>query len=100
MSTPEPAAPEPSPRPAGLPPSPWTLLDRTTVTQTARLLELLAEWLLGADSEQTECAHHCSHGEADAFEVAAWADTLAAHLDRRVEASDTANDGPEVDSWS
>lgn len=89
MSTAEPTAPEPRPNPAGLPPSPWILIDRTTVTQTARLLELLAEWLAGADPEQTEeCAHHCSRGEADAFEVAAWADTLAAHLDRRVEEVD------------
>jgi hypothetical protein len=92
MSIPEPTAPEPGSQPAGLPPSPWVLLDRTTVTQTARLLELLAEWLAGADPAQTaDCAHHCSRGEADAVEVAAWADTLAAHLDRRIE---------EVDSWS
>ena len=98
MNTPEPGTPEPGTQPAvGPPPAPWILLDRTTVTQAARLLERLAEWLAGADPAQTEdCARHCSRGEADAVEVAAWADTLAAHLDRRTEQADSW----EAGSWS
>ncbi len=41
--------PPPDVRPPSLPPAPWILIDRTTVEQTADLLELLAEWLAGAD---------------------------------------------------
>jgi len=51
----------PDVRPPSLPPAPWILIDRTTVEQTADLLELLAEWLAGADPVITEdCAQACS----------------------------------------
>jgi hypothetical protein len=108
-STPEPSTPEPStpgPRPpAGLPPAPWILIDRTTVDQTRHLLGLLEQWLAGADSDATEdCARSCSAGEADAFAVAAWAGTLAAHLQRRIDTADGPPDWPiiepgRVDPW-
>lgn len=89
--------------PAGLPPAPWILVDRTTVEQTARLLSLLEQWLAGADPEATDsCARSCSHGEDDAFSVAAWAGTLAAHLHRRIDISDgdtTDTGGTEIQPW-
>ena len=93
MNTPDPAQPAPL---SGLPPSHWVLIDRTTVEQTATVLDLLEQWLAGADPGPTEaCARACSGGEADAFEVAAWVGCLAARLQNRVQAADSA-----VDSWS
>ena len=79
-------------RPPSLPPAPWILIDRTTVEQTADLLELLAEWLASADPVTTEdCAQACSRGDTDTLGVAAWVGTLAAHIHDRIE---------EVNSWS
>lgn len=93
MSTPDPARPAPLP---SLPPAPWVLIDRTTTKQAAAVLDLLEQWLAGGEPELTEaCARACSRGEADAFEVAAWVGALAARLQNRVEAADSA-----VDSWS
>jgi hypothetical protein len=93
MTTPDPAQPAPLP---SLPPAPWVLIDRTTVEQTATVLDLLEQWLASADPGPTEaCARACSGGQADAFEVAAWVGCLAAGLQDRVEAADSA-----VDSWS
>ena len=99
MSTPD-RSPEPAPRP-GLPPAPWILLDRTTVEQAAVVLERLEQWLAGADpAATTDCAHTCSLGEADPFEVAAWVGTLAAHLHQRIDISDTGLDDTGADPWS
>ena len=87
MSTPDPTPPRPTP--PGLPPTPWILIDRTTVEQAAVVFERLEQWLAGADPDTTaDCAHTCSLGEADPFEVAAWVGTLAAHLHRRIDLSD------------
>jgi hypothetical protein len=98
---PEPTPPEPTPpepTPPGLPPAPWILIDRTTVEQAAVVLERLEQWLAGADPDATaDCAHTCSHGEADPFEVAAWAGTLAAHLHHRIDISDTGVDDAGMD---
>jgi hypothetical protein len=89
MNTPDPTQPASLP---GLPPSPWVLIDRTTLEQTSTVLDLLEQWLAGGDPGPTEdCARACSGGQSDAFEVAAWAGTLAARLRQRIEA---------VDSWS
>jgi hypothetical protein len=100
MSTPDPT-PDRSPAPApppGLPPAPWILIDRTTVEQAAVAFERLEQWLAGADPDATtDCAHTCSRGEADPFEVAAWVGTLAAHLQRRIDISDAGMNGAEVD---
>ncbi|MGH8921039.1 MAG: hypothetical protein ACRD0H_22355 [Actinomycetes bacterium] len=94
MTTPDnsPGPATPGPAPTGLPPTPWILLDRVTAEQAAAVLDRLEQWLAGAGPAATEaCAHACSHGEADAFEVAAWVGTLANRLRDRIE---------EVDSWS
>ncbi|MGH3842156.1 MAG: hypothetical protein ACRDS0_12030 [Pseudonocardiaceae bacterium] len=89
-NSPGPATPDPAP--TGLPPAPWILLDSTTTKQAAAVLDQLEQWLAGADPTATEaCAHACSHGQADAFEVAAWVGTLANRLRDRIE---------EADSWS
>lgn len=89
-NTPGPIPPDPAP--TGLAPAPWILLDSTTTEQAATVLERLEAWLAGADPAATEaCAHACSHGQADAFEVAAWVGTLADRLQTRIE---------EVNSWS
>lgn len=97
MNTPDPAQPAPLP---GLPPAPWVLIDRTTVEQTARVLDLLEQWLAGADPGPTEaCARACSVGEADAFEVAAWVGCLAARLQDRIDTADGAGDSA-VQPWS
>ncbi|MGH3688505.1 MAG: hypothetical protein ACREWG_13165 [Gammaproteobacteria bacterium] len=94
-NTPDPTTPgsaSPDPKSSSAPGSPWILLDRTTAEQAAAMLDRLEEWLAGADPAATEaCAHACSHGQADAFEVAAWVGTRTAHLRDRIE---------EVDSWS
>jgi hypothetical protein len=78
--------------PHDLPPSPWILLDRTTIKQTAAVLHVLGEWLAGADPSITEpCARACSAGDTDALAMSAYLDALAARLSDRLE---------EVDSWS
>lgn len=78
--------------PPNLPPSPWILIDRTTIEQSATVLEMLAQWLAGADPAATEpCARACSAGDTDALGMAAFLDALAARLDDRLK---------EVDSWS
>jgi hypothetical protein len=82
--------------PAGstpLPVSPWILLDRTTATQAASVLDRLEQWLVGAGeaSAVEACARACSLEEDDAFSVAAWAGALASRLEHRIE---------ETDSWS
>ncbi len=100
MSTPDPT-PEPIREPApppGLPPAPWILIDRTTVEQAAVAFERLEQWLAGADPAATaDCAHTCSRGEADPFEVAAWVGTLAAHLHHRIDTSDAGADDAGAD---
>jgi hypothetical protein len=76
-----------------LPSSPWILLDRTTATQAATVLDRLEQWLAGAGEPGAvhACAAFCSLEESDAFSVAAWVGALAARLERRIE---------ETDSWS
>ena len=78
--------------PHDLPSTPWILLDRSTIEQTAAVLQALGEWLAGADPSVTEpCARACSAGDTDALGMAAYLDALAARLGDRLE---------EVDSWS
>jgi hypothetical protein len=78
--------------PRDLPPSPWILVDRTTIEQTATVLGLLEEWLTGGDPHATRaCAQACSAGQDDAAGVARWVGTLADRLADRLK---------EVDSWS
>jgi hypothetical protein len=78
--------------PPNLPPSPWILVDRTTIEQTAAVLGLLETWLTEGDPDATAaCADACSAGEEDAIGVARWVATLAARLGDRLK---------EVDSWS
>ena len=86
----------PDPTPTGsacLAPAPWILLDRTTATQTAAVLDRLEQWLggAGAPAAVEACAAACSHDQDDAFTVAAWLGALAARLQHRIE---------EADSWS
>ncbi len=83
----------PEQTPPGLPPARWILLDRTTATQAAAVLDRLEQWLAGAGEPGAveACAHACSLGEADAANVAGWLDALAARMQRRIE---------EADSWS
>ena len=86
----------PDNRPTGptpLPPAPWILLDRTTATQAATVLDRLEQWLAGGGTPDAveACAQACSLEEDDAFSVAAWLGALAARLERRIE---------ESDSWS
>jgi hypothetical protein len=89
--TPDPTPPR-SPA-APLPASPWILLDRTTATQTAAVLDRLEQWLAGSgDPAAVEaCAAACSLEEDDAIGVSAWLEALAARLEHRIE---------EADSWS
>jgi len=73
MSTPELtpswASPDP-PRP------PWIPLRRTSVEQTATVVERLEAWLCGGELDTaTECAHALLHGEDDPAGVAGWAGT-------------------------
>ncbi|WP_300016534.1 hypothetical protein [Pseudonocardia sp.] len=99
MTNPDPTNPDPtSPDPAsagstGLPPAPWILLDRTTATQTAAVLDRLEQWLAGGGEPASveACAAACSLEEDDAFSVAAWLGALASRLEHRIE---------ESDSWS
>lgn len=78
---------------AGLPPAPWILLDRTTATQAATVLDRLEQWLAGGGPPEAvaACAAACSPEDDDAFTIAAWLGALAARLERRIE---------EADSWS
>ena len=69
------------PAAAGLPSSPWVLVDDNTVGQTARLLEELTAWLLTAAPGHTgSFADAISRGDTDAEGVAYWVDALAARL--------------------
>jgi hypothetical protein len=97
MTSPDNSAEDtPDPTPPGsacLPPAPWILLDRTTATQTAAVLDRLEQWLdgTGAPAAVEACAAACSSAEDDAFTVAAWLGALAARPQHRIE---------EADSWS
>ena len=86
--------------PAGstpLPASPWILLDRTTATQTATVLDRLEQWLAGAGNPDAveACAAACSLEEDDGFTVAAWLGALAARLEHRIAQADQ-----RADRWS
>ena len=76
---------------AGLPPAPWILLDRTTATQAATVLDRIAQWLAGAGEPAAvaACAAACSLGEDDEISVAAWLDALSARLTHRIEETAT-----------
>jgi hypothetical protein len=91
MTTPDNTSPDPGS--ASLPAAPWILLDRTTATQTATVLDRLEQWLAGGGAPEAvaSCAAACSREEDDAFTVAAWLGALAARLEHRIE---------ESDSWS
>jgi hypothetical protein len=79
--------------PASLPSCPWILLDRTTATQAATVLDRLEQWLGGAGEPTAvqACARACSLEQDDAFSVATWVGALAARLEHRIQ---------ETDSWS
>ncbi len=103
MTSPHNPAQSPDPTPGtsashALPSAPWILLDRTTATQTATVLDLLEQRLGGAGEPDAveACARACSLAESDAFTVAAWLDALAARLERRI----TEADSWGADSWS
>ena len=90
---PDPAGPDPaSAGSAGLPTAPWILLDRTTATQAATVLDRLEQWLAGGGTPAAveACARACSLEEDDALSVAAWVGALASRLERRI---------AETDSW-
>jgi hypothetical protein len=100
--SPSPGSPTPGSPPsgsAGLPPAPWILLDRTTATQAATVLDRIAQWLAGAGEPDAvaACAAACSLEEDDEYSVAAWLDALAARLDHRIAETDTWS-GPGSDS--
>lgn len=96
MTSPDPTGPDRGS--ASLPASPWILLDRTTATQAATVLDRLEQWLAGAgDATAVDaCAAACSLEEDDAFSVAAWVGALAARLEHRIAETDTW----EAGSWS
>jgi hypothetical protein len=79
--------------PTSLPPAPWILLDRTTATQAATVLDRLEQWLAGAAAPDAAAsvAAACSLEQDDAFSVAAWLGALASRLENRI---------AEADSWS
>jgi hypothetical protein len=82
----------PQPAPSSLPPSPWVLVDTTTIDQAATALARLERWLTSGDPATTaQCAHALSAGEEDPVGVARWVGTLAELLRQRL---------TEVDSWS
>ena len=94
MTSPDNTSPDPvESAPSSLPPAPWILLDRTTATQAAMVLDRLANWLAGAGEPAAvaACAAACSLEEDDAISVAAWLGALAARLERRIQ---------EADQWS
>ncbi|MBV9313884.1 MAG: hypothetical protein JO100_09100 [Pseudonocardia sp.] len=81
----------PQPGPSSLPPSPWVLVDTTTVDQAADALARLETWLTSGDPAATAAAAHTlSGGEDDPAGVARWVGTLAEHLPQLAE---------EVTSW-
>jgi hypothetical protein len=106
MTTPDPHRPDnispdptsPDPGSAGLPPTPWILLDRTTATQAATVLDRLEQWLAGGGTPDAveACARACSLEEDDAFTVAAWLGALASRLEHRIAETDAG----EAGSWS
>lgn len=79
------------PSPAQLPVAPWIVLDRSTATQTAAVLDRLKQWLAGAGEPGAvaACAAACSLEQDDAFTVAAWLGALATRLVHRIEEADT-----------
>lgn len=83
---------------SALPSAPWILLDRTTATQAATVLDRLEQWLVGAGTPTAveACARACSLEEDDAFSVAAWVGALASRLEHRIEETDSWETG----SWS
>jgi hypothetical protein len=103
---PDPTGPDPTgpdPVSASLPASPWILLDRTTATQAATVLDRLEQWLAGAGTPAAvdACARACSLQEDDAFSVAAWVGALASRLEHRIAETDAWRaDSPGADPWS
>jgi hypothetical protein len=96
MTSPDPTGPDqtsPDSRSTSLPAPPWILLDRTTATQAAMVLDRLEQWLAGAAEPDAAAsvAAACSLEQDDAFTVAAWLGALAARLEHRIE---------EADQWS
>lgn len=90
MNPPSPGAPRPSSSP--LPPSPWVLVDTTTIDQAAAALGRLEAWLSDGDpAAAAQAAHACSAGQDDAIAVARWVGTLAELLRHRIE---------EANPWS
>ncbi len=88
MSAHPPGASQPSP--SSLPPSPWVLIDTTTLEQLATALTRLEAWLLSGELDAaTQCAHALSHGEDDPDGVAGWVGTLAEHLHQRAQEAST-----------
>jgi len=88
MSAQLPGCPQPSA--SSLPPSPWVLVDTTTLDQAAAALARLEAWLTGADPAATaEAAPALSRGEDDPAGVARWVGTLVDHLRHRVEEVDS-----------
>lgn len=65
-----------------LPPSPWVLVDDSTINDTTVLLERLVHWLRTGDPTATrDCAHALSLGEDDVVDnVETWTDALAGRL--------------------
>lgn len=106
MTSPDPTSPDltsGNPVSASLPCSPWILLDRTTATQAATVLDRLEQWLAGAGTPTAveACAAACSLEEDDAFSVAAWVGALAARLEHRIAETDAwPTDGRGAGSWS
>jgi hypothetical protein len=109
MTSPDPTSPDPTSHdpgsvslpaslPVSLPASPWILLDRTTATQAATVLDRLEQWLAGSGTPAAvaACAAACSLEEDDAFSVAAWVGALAARLEHRI----TETDSWGADQWS
>lgn len=70
--------------PLPLPPSPWVLVDDSTISDTTVLLERLVHWLGTGDPAATVgCARALSLGEDDVVDnVQTWADALAGRLQR------------------
>jgi hypothetical protein len=92
----QPDNPSPDNLPAGstlLPSAPWILLDRTTATEAAIVLDRLEQWLAGAGGvgAVAACARFCSLEGDDALSVAAWVGALATRLEHRIQ---------ETELWS
>ena len=71
-----------SEQPLPLPPSPWVLVDDSTINDKTVLLERLVHWLRTGDPTATvDCARALSLGEDDVVDnVETWADALAGRL--------------------